>query len=379
MADIEWIKTKLPTIIEDKVKKTGANKNKVIERYKKMQLDPGEAVGIIAAQSLGEPGTQMTMRTFHFAGVAELNVTLGLPRIIEVLDARKEPATPTMSIYLKKPHNTNKHKAEQIANKIKQVTLEEVTSEFELDLMTLTLKIKLDSDLLKKHSITVKQLVDSLESQISGFELSEKRGILNISTDSKDVKKVYKMKEKIRSMYVSGISGITHVLPVMTDSEYVIKTFGSNLKEVFQISEIDFTRTTTNNLCEIEKVLGIEAVREAIVFEISNVLEGEGLPVDIRHILLIADTMCYGGEMQGVTRHGITGSKQSVLARASFEIPLKHLVDASIFGEEDRLTSVVENIMINQPIPVGTGLPELIVKMRKKIAPDKKKKAVKKK
>ena len=96
-----------------------------------------------------------------------------------------------------------------------------------------------------------------------------------------------------------------------------------------------------------------------------HVLEEQGMPVDIRHILLVADLMCMSGELKGITRHGITSQKTSVLARASFEIPLKHLIDASTVGETDKLSSVVENIMINQPIPVGTGLPDLIVKMDK--------------
>ena len=98
------------------------------------------------------------------------------------------------------------------------------------------------------------------------------------------------------------------------------------------------------------------------------ILDQEGLDVDIRHIMLVADTMCRSGELLGITRHGITSEKQSVLARASFEIPLRHLIEASVIGEEDQLTSVVENIMINQPVPIGTGLPDLIVKMKPSVA-----------
>ncbi|SVE19633.1 uncharacterized protein METZ01_LOCUS472487, partial [marine metagenome] len=94
-------------------------------RYSEMQVDPGEAIGVISAQSVGEPGTQLTMRSFHFVG-AELSVTLGLPRIIEILDARKIPSTPTMHIYLKSPYNKNKTKSDQIAQKIKQTVLQDI-------------------------------------------------------------------------------------------------------------------------------------------------------------------------------------------------------------------------------------------------------------
>jgi DNA-directed RNA polymerase subunit A" len=71
---------------------------KVKNAYDRAKVEAGEAVGTVAAQSVGEPGTQMTMRTFHYAGVAELNVTLGLPRLIEIVDARKKISTPTMAI-----------------------------------------------------------------------------------------------------------------------------------------------------------------------------------------------------------------------------------------------------------------------------------------
>ena len=87
---------------KSKLSKDGIEKvaNKGLVLYNKAKAEPGQAVGIVTAQSIGEPGTQMTLRTFHFAGIAERNVTLGLPRLIELVDARKKPVTPTMDIYL---------------------------------------------------------------------------------------------------------------------------------------------------------------------------------------------------------------------------------------------------------------------------------------
>jgi DNA-directed RNA polymerase subunit A" len=135
------------------------------------------------------------------------------------------------------------------------------------------------------------------------------------------------------------------------------------LKEILLSDEVDNVRTTTNDILEIAKTLGIEAARNAIVNEVLYVLEEQGIPLDPRHVYLVADLMCVSGEVQGITRHGIISQKTSVLARASFEIPLSHLVDASLSGECDKLSSVVENILINQPVPIGTGLPGLYVKM----------------
>ena len=113
--------------------------------------------------------------------------------------------------------------------------------------------------------------------------------------------------------------------------------------------------------------MGIEAARRAIVDETMEILDKEGMLVDRRHIALMADIMTRDGTIKGVTRHGITKEKESVLARAAFEVPITHLVEASVRGETDNLTSVVENVMINQPVPIGTGLPELFIKMGKEL------------
>ncbi len=116
----EWIvKEKLFDKIEEFVDKT-------FEQYRRNMIEPAEACGIVAAQSIGEPGTQMTMRTFHYAGVAEINVTLGLPRLIEIVDARSTPSTPMMTIYLEGAYRVNAEMAQKIANKIEMTRLQDI-------------------------------------------------------------------------------------------------------------------------------------------------------------------------------------------------------------------------------------------------------------
>lgn len=355
---LNWIIKELPDGIKFKDKKLAK------ERYSKIQLDPGEAIGVISAQSVGEPGTQMTMRSFHFSGVAELNVTLGLPRIIEVLDARKIPSTPTMHIYLKSPYNKDKNKADQIAQQIKQTVLEDVTNQYSVDLAQGEINILFDKDELKRRSLTLNKVYEQLSDQIKSADIKKKTTSISIILKDNDIKKLYKLKEKLRNIIISGISGITDVLAYKNENdEFIIQTFGSNLRDVAEIKTVDFARTRTNNFYEIESVLGVEAVREAILWEVMNILDQEGMNVDERHISLISDLMTRDGRIKGITRHGITKEKESVLARAAFEIPLTHLVDAAVSGETDNLVSIVENVMINQPVPIGTGLPELFVKM----------------
>ncbi len=366
-----WIIKDLPPEIAEEAKKRKLSEKELKElknRYQNIQVDPGEAVGIVAAQSLGEPGTQMTMRSFHFVGVAEMNVTMGLPRIIEILDASKTLKTPAMNIYIEKSHYKDKKFVESFANRIKQVTLSELSKKIEIDLGTNRINVLFNMDRLKKDSIKIDEIAAALKKQLKQIEVKLFKTSITITYKKDDIKKLYRIKEKIKNIYVSGIKGISQVLTVKKDNgEYMIKTYGSNLKAVMNAEEVDCLRTITNNIHEIKAVLGIEAARQAIVNEIMSVLSDEGLEVDERHILLISDMMCKTGKIKGITRHGITKEKTSVLARASFEIPINHLIEASSIGEEDQLSSVIENIMINQPIPVGTGLPDLVVSMKKQV------------
>ena len=186
------------------------------------------------------------------------------------------------------------------------------------------------------------------------------------------VNEVFKFKEKIKTIIVKGVKGVTQVLPVKKGNEFVIVTAGSNLKKVLAIEAVDPTRTRSNDIFEIEAVLGIEAARQAIIDEVYKVIENQGLNVDIRHLMLVADTMCSSGKVQGITRYGTVKEKISVLARASFETPIKHLIEASITGETDHLKSIVENVMLNQPIPAGTGMMQLVSRESSSKAKDEK-------
>ncbi|MFB0557900.1 MAG: DNA-directed RNA polymerase subunit A'', partial [Candidatus Bathyarchaeia archaeon] len=123
------------------------------------------------------------------------------------------------------------------------------------------------------------------------------------------------------------------------------------------------TRTTTNDIHEIAKILGIDAARNALIKEAHSVLEEQGLDVDVRHVMLVSDIMTNSGEVQQIGRHGISGEKSSVLARAAFELTIQHLVNAAIKGETDPLKGVIENIIVGQSMPLGTGSVELFMNM----------------
>ncbi len=122
------------------------------------------------------------------------------------------------------------------------------------------------------------------------------------------------------------------------------------------------TRTITNNIHEIYEVFGIEAARNSLIKEATDTLREQGLTVDVRHIMLVADIMTVDGEVKAIGRHGISGEKASVLARAAFEVTVNHLLDAGIRGDIDELRGVTENVIIGQPIKLGTGHIDLVAK-----------------
>jgi DNA-directed RNA polymerase subunit A" len=341
----------------------------VLEEYEVSKIDPGESVGLVSAESIGEPGTQMTLDTFHFAGVAEMNVTMGLPRIIEILDGRKKLKTPMMEIFLKSPHSKGKD-IRKCALLVKETKLEEIVLEYVINIVDLKIELKLDIAKMKLLSITtaglVKAVAKGLGKDASVKEDKDGNIVLKLKgKEEKGLNELYKLKEKSKGVYVRGVKGITQVLPVKRKDEFIIITAGSNLKKVLDFDFVDTTRTTSNDLYEIANTYGIEAARQAIIDEVFKVIETQGLNVDIRHIMLVADTMCVSGAIKGITRYGVVSEKASVLARASFETPIKHLINAALSGEMDHLNSVVENVMLNQAVPVGTGLPGLVTKIKK--------------
>ncbi|MBI2136924.1 DNA-directed RNA polymerase subunit A'' [Candidatus Woesearchaeota archaeon] len=336
---------------------------RLVDEYERMKVHAGESVGIVAAESIGEPGTQMTLNTFHFAGVAEMNITMGLPRIIEVLDGRKTLATPMMDIYLKRPYSQGQD-IKKIALSVKETRLKDVAAEISLNLADARIDVAVDDARLSELGMTKQGLVSVLKKEAKGLSVELRKELLCFKAKNKEenVNEVFKLKEKLKEVVIKGIKGVYQVLPVKRGSEFVIITAGTNLKKVLSLPFVDDTRTVSNDIFEIEAVLGIEAARQAVINEVFKVIENQGLNVDIRHLMLVADTMSAAGRIQGITRYGVVKNKASVLAKASFETPIKYFIEASLYGEVDKLTSVVENVMLNQPVPVGTGMLKLVAK-----------------
>lgn len=330
------------------------------ERFQTHMVDPNESVGILAAQSIGEPGTQMTMRTFHYAGVAEMNVTLGLPRLIEIVDARRVPSTPIMEIHLEDAVQNDLEKVRNIASNIERTTLIDI-ADVDTDINSMEVVVKLDKKKMERKSITPEEVLRKINKSKGIKGMAEMReAAIVIKCDEPSYKKLQRISEDTKACPIKGVEGIQRAVIRRIGGHFVIYTEGSNLEKVLEIDHVDKKGTTTNSILEIYEALGVEAARNSIINEASKTLEEQGLTVDMRHIMLVSDLMTNDGDVKAIGRHGISGRKSSVLARAAFEITSTHLLRAGITGEVDTLEGVVENIIVGQPVTVGTGAVNLV-------------------
>ncbi len=337
---------------------------RIWQRYDSHLVDPNESCGIVSAQSIGEPGTQMTMRTFHYAGVAEMNVTLGLPRLIEIVDARRVPSTPVMTVRLR----DGKEDLERVRSYTYdiQMTLLRDIADIETDILNGQVVVYPNAARMRSRGVTQKDLDKALKDMkkqpVTRMVDGEEREVEAYVRESAQAsyKRLERLLEQVKGRKIKGIDGIQRAIIRRSGEEHVIYTEGSNLAAVLQLPYVDATRSSSNNITEIHEVLGIEAARNAIIKEAAETLADQGLNVDIRHIMLVADMMTNDGDVKAIGRHGISGRKSSVLARAAFEITSHHLLKAAVTGEVDYLDGVAENVIVGQPVTLGTGAVNLV-------------------
>ncbi|KTG10853.1 DNA-directed RNA polymerase subunit A'' [Haloprofundus marisrubri] len=369
--------TQLPRRLKDRVYRTIEDRDDVsveqadniaraVEvRYLDTRVDPLDPVGTVSAQSIGEPGTQMTMNTFHYAGVAEIDVTQGLPRLIELVDARKTPDTPMMTVHLEDEYAEDRERAHEVVWSIeasKILALGDVST----NVADMLVQVDLNDDTLMERwprASNVEEVAEEIAETIEdalGVSTQQVGTVIEFGPDQPSYRRLLQLVEELRDVVFKGIEEVTRVVirKEKTDDgeEFVLYTEGSAFGDVLAIEGVDASRTTCNNIHEIHRNLGVEAAREAIINETMETLEEQGLDdVNVRHLMLVADIMTNRGTIESIGRHGISGSKESVLARAAFEVTVNHLLDAAIHGEEDDLNGVIENVIVGKPVAIGTG------------------------
>jgi DNA-directed RNA polymerase beta' subunit len=264
-----------------------------------------------------------------------------------------------MNIFLDSKHRRSKAKTLEVAEKLTYIVLDDVLDVINVDLKEDAIKFSLSPGQMENLNIEMADIEKALPVKFETIDDNSFR--VEISEEKN--KNSEKLIAKITGTPIRGIPEIKRVLTTYENGEWIIRTDGSNLEGVLSIEGVDPTKTTTNDIHEIAAILGIEAARNALIKEAHAVLEEQGLDVDIRHVMLVSDIMTNTGGIQQIGRHGISGKKTSVLARAAFELTIQHLVNAAIKGETDPLKGVIENIIVGQSMPLGTGSVELFMTM----------------
>ncbi|KAI5189376.1 DNA-directed RNA polymerase III subunit RPC1 [Nematocida minor] len=307
--------------------------SKMLFQTLKAQIEYGTAVGALAAQSIGEPGTQMTLKTFHLAGTSGASITLGVPRLKEIINASTSISTPLIKIAAVPGHENT------LAARIQPVVIGDVAESVSINKISAVFAIP--ERQIARHS---------LDSEIKAIGGVKRNGSYYWETPLE--KPLPSEIDKLMKTKLKGISTVTRV--ISANDEIVAE--GVGLQEVLGIEGVDPNATRTNNIYETYRTLGIEAARESIVKEIQYTIGRHGISVDVRHIGLLADVMCFTGEICGMTRFGLQKmGGSSVLTLASFEQTGEHLFTAGYSGYEDKIDGVSECIISGQRIPIGTG------------------------
>lgn len=357
-----------------------------ILKYSRAKVEPGTAVGAIGAQSIGEPGTQMTLKTFHFAGVASMNVTLGVPRIKEIINASKSISTPIINAVL--VNDQDERAARVVKGRVEKTLLEDVIfyiqDVYKENQAHLEVKVDLESIEKLQLELTLEQIADALVSapklkitqqdvacvgrnKISVMISDSMLGSTAIAKQQQKVQanelffRMQHLKRAITHIPVKGLPQISRaVINIKDDGKKELLVEGYGLKEVMCTDGIVGTRTKTNHILEVYEVLGIEAARSSIIGEIDYTMGSHGMAVDPRHIQLLGDVMTYKGEVLGITRFGLAKMRDSVLQLASFEKTTDHLFDASFYMKSDLVEGVSECIILGQTMNIGTGAFNLV-------------------
>ena len=405
----------------------------IITIYKNAIVAPGEMVGMIAAQSIGEPTTQMTLNTFHFAGVAsKSNVTRGVPRIEEILSLSDNPKNPSVTVYLPKDQDGSREEAQNLIPKIEHTKLREIVNSINIcfdpdDMNTL---ISNDVDTLAQY-YEFENIVDECTEPDSGHTKAKSKWIIRMEMDKEsmldknitmddinfaisniyedDVHCVYSdynsdnlvfrlrlsnllsnKKNNVKSnpldqsdeiyllknfqdnllnnIVLSGVKNISKaILRKITDNvvkengiyskseAWVVDTVGSNLLEILSLDYIDVTRTVSNDIQEIYRTFGIEAARNAIFNELTEVIEFDGTYINYHHLSMLCDRMCYKSKMISIFRHGINNDDIGPIAKASFEETPEMFLKAARHAELDQMRGVSANVMCGQQGFFGTS------------------------
>ncbi|TGZ83978.1 beta and beta-prime subunits of DNA dependent RNA-polymerase [Ascodesmis nigricans] len=353
-----------------------------LSKYERAKVEPGSAVGAVGAQSIGEPGTQMTLKTFHFAGVASMNVTLGVPRIKEIINASKNISTPIITCKL--VTRDDERAARVVKGRIEKTYMHDIIKYVE-DVCSIDdtyVSVRIDHKTLDalQLELTMDNIVDALVRAKLKIARTDVRVIGNkvrvyvretapkdrrSKEDDNIYNRVQALKRAIPGIVVKGYPDAARAVVKKNEktgeNELLVEGYG--LLKCMNTDGVVGTATKTNHVMEMATVLGIEAARGSIISEISYTMREHGMDIDPRHMQLLGDVMTYKGQVLGITRFGLSKMRDSVLQLASFEKTTDHLFDAAFHMKTDAVEGVSEKIILGQSMTLGTGSFQIVRKL----------------
>jgi len=377
-----------------KLSKTQYNKvlNYIENQYEKSIVQAGEVVGITAAQAFGEPTTQMTLNTFHSAGMGGANITLGVPRLQEIISFKKKISTPIIYLMPDTKMSNDSNKLEKIVNSLKYNDFGKI-----IDNISIVLNKEIDSKYIWKFTINYIEKINStlIENKIKQFlnsntnivteykitSLTKVKTIILLNSDNRkhietQRNNLLNLEKKMRTHKITGIDNITNAILMNIDKKTkniaiknimnkinnkLIYVEGNNIQELFQIDGLNHSYTISNDLIAVKKTLGLEAARCAFINEMKSIFYYYGIHITNHHYELLADCLMYKGKFMSADRTGINRRNTGPFTRASFEETFTMFMKAGGFGEYDGLFGVSGNVIVGNKPKLGTGLPHIII------------------
>lgn len=381
-------------------------KNEIERQYYKSSIQPGESVGILTAQSIGERQTQSTLNTFHSTGISMKTVITGVPRFAELLNATSSPKAESCTIFFEEKYNNITQLRKKINNKIVDINLYSITLKtefhdkvYEMDdswyeiyeniygknhlEYSSYIRFFLDREILYRYFLSIEEISYQLEENFKDIKCvfsPDEEGILDVWIDLNEICQDidYLSLEECILTYIEdnaipeisrtricGIPGITNIFPEKRKEEWIVETEGSNLKTLLSLDIVDKFRTISNNMWEIYEVLGIEAARNFLIEEFSGVVSSDGTYVNDSHIILLVDIMTYSGRITSINRYGLKKENCGPFAKASFEESLENFTKAGIFGEVEEIKGISASVVLGKNAKIGSGLCDILIDIDK--------------
>ena len=378
-------------------------KEQIKKNYMEAQIHPGESVGIICAQSIGEKNTQSTLNTFHKAGQSEKTLTAGVPRFQELLNATKSQKIVNCKLFFKEKNKSIEELRDHINHQLVCLTLKDLSLDMEIytdkkdeewyeyfkilynDNFTKykdCISIKLNTKILYKYRINIEDIARKIETEyddvscvFSSADIGRLDIFIDVSNVQFDEKQLLFINEDnvteiyieecvlpiLEKMVIFGIPGITSIYYTHENDEWFVETEGSDFKKLIGHDLIDGDRLHSNNIWDIYQNLGIEAVREYLIEELSEIMEG----INTCHVKLLVDKMTFSGTISSISRYTLRKDDSSVLGKSSFEESTGHLISAGVNGVIDEIKGVSASIICGKRAKIGTGMMDLKVNVEK--------------